>query len=81
LRSAPSTEMISALSDVADLDELLGVFHALVGELADVDKSLDAALDLDEGAEVEHLEDLAIDDLARRIIVRECDPMDREPAA
>src|SRR6185436_17047164 len=43
-------------------------------DLGDVDQALDALLELDERAEVEHLEDLAVDDLAGRVVVRDAVP-------
>jgi hypothetical protein len=53
----------------------------LFGDLGDVDETLDALLELDERAEVEDLEDLAVDDLADRVVVRDAIPRIGEPAA
>src|SRR5262245_52240108 len=60
--------------DVDDLDvdrlalahDVARVLHALVLELGDVDQTLDARLDLDEGAEVGDLRDLAVHAAAHR---------------
>src|SRR5450432_2232459 len=57
------------LQDLAWLDELLGVLDPILGELGDVDQALDAPLDLDEGAEVQDLDHLGVDDLAHRVVV------------
>ena len=69
------------LEHVAPFDELLGVLHTLVGELAHVDETLDAFLDLDEGAEVEHLQYPALDDFAGRVVVGDAIPGDWERAS
>src|SRR5204863_8854415 len=50
------------------------ILDVLLADLGDVDQTLDALLELDEGAEVEDLEDLAIDDLAGRVVVRDAAP-------
>src|SRR5690606_8206485 len=63
-----------------DLHLLTGLQHrarivdVLLADLGDVDETLDALLELDEGAEVEDLEDLAVDDLAGRVLVRDAIP-------
>src|SRR3954447_17266401 len=62
------------LQRLARLDERLGVLDPLLRELGDVNQTLDALLDLDERAEVEHLDDLGLDDLAGRVIVRNAIP-------
>ena len=49
-------DLLALLHDVA------GVLDALLADLGDVHEALDARLDLDEGAEVGDLDDLALDD-------------------
>src|SRR5215831_4439650 len=63
------------LGVLARLEESPRILDALVGDLGDVHQTLDALLQLDEGAEVEDLEDLAVDDLADRVVVG--DPIPR----
>src|SRR5262249_22969698 len=60
------------------LEQRAKMLDAVVGDLGDVDQALDALLELDEGAEVEDLEDLAVDDLADRIVVRDAIPRIRD---
>src|SRR5689334_441417 len=50
------------------------VLDVVLADLGHVDQALDALLQLDERAEVEHLEHLAVDDLARRVVVRDAVP-------
>src|SRR5207302_6673160 len=50
------------------------ILDVLFADLADVDQTLDALLELDERAEVEDLEDLAVDDLAGRVLVGDALP-------
>ena len=56
--------MILSLSDLALVDHVARVRHALVGQLGDVDEALEALADADEGAEVDDLGDRAVDDVA-----------------
>ena len=51
--------MILSFSDLALVDDVAGVRHALVRELADVDQALEPVADPDEGAEVDDLGDRA----------------------
>ena len=52
------------LEDLALVHHVARVGNALVGQLADVDESLEALADPDEGAEVDELRDRAVDDVA-----------------
>ena len=54
------------------------ILDVLLADLGDVDETLDALLELDERAEVEDLEDLAVDDLAGRVVVRDAVPRIRD---
>src|SRR5690606_7610042 len=58
----PQLDLLALLDDVA------GVGDALVGQLADVDQSLEALLDANERAEVDELGDRAVDDVADLVL-------------
>src|SRR5262249_43683877 len=63
---------------LAGLDQLARILDALVGDLRDVHQTLDALLELDEGAEIEDLEHLAVEHLADRVVVRDAIPRIRD---
>ena len=64
-----------ALDGVADLEHLLGLDAlAYPGELGDVRKAFDAFLELDEGAVVRQLGDLAVDDVVDMVAFLEGNP-------
>src|SRR5438552_11715403 len=53
---------------VADLDDLLGTLHLVIGKLRDVEQAFQARLQLDENAEVGQLGDLALLDFTGVIV-------------
>ena len=59
---------------VADREHGLGRLHVLIGELGDVDESLDPLRDPHERAERDELRDLALDDLAGLVLALELLP-------
>ena len=64
-----------ALDGIADVEHLLGLANlAHPGELGDVGEALDPFLDLDEGAVVGELGDLAVDDVADMVALLEGGP-------
>ena len=59
---------------VAGADHLGGALDVVLRELGDVDQTLDAGQDLDEGAEGDDLGDLALDDVALLVLVEDALP-------
>ena len=69
LRSSVSTRRNFDLDLVADLDDVLGVFDLVVGQLGDVQQAFQAVFQPDEDAEVGDLGDRAVDQLAGLVLV------------
>src|SRR5690606_8495132 len=59
---------------LARLHNVGDVFHPVIGELRDMDQTLDAVLQLHEGAEVDRARDFALHDLAFTVAIRDGQP-------